>query len=191
MTLRANCNTPTDVRYEFKDDADTKTRKMQNKNYNGNIFVSPNGGVLASVIFTGKYDQGTIRNHILMKVANPWAHALALLSPSGEVGGVEGSATSTHRALQPTVKSTRSSEAPCWRARCRAQRDWHPKEGEWASCQASSHSLVWRWQESSVHPYTHISLSHHQCRQERSMTGPNTNSPQRDHPVTTASLAPQ
>lgn len=39
--------------------------------------------------------------------------------------------------------------------------------------------------------HTSRSLSHHQCRWEQSMTGPNTNSLQRDHPVTTASLASQ
>lgn len=51
--------------------------------------MSPNGSVLASVIFTCKYDQGTIRNHILMKVANPWAHALTgpLVTQWGGGGG--------------------------------------------------------------------------------------------------------
>ncbi len=43
----------------------------------------------------------------------------------------------------------------------------------------------------STHTCTHRSLSHHQCRREQSMTGPNANSPQRDHPVTATGLASQ
>ncbi len=50
----------------------------------------------------------------VMKTAIPWAHALALLSPSGEVRGFGGAATSTHRALQRTIRAHSAELLTAW-----------------------------------------------------------------------------
>lgn len=118
--------------------------------------------------------------------SNPMSSFPAPLWPTGTIDGCGvWHATSTRRAHQPALKSALSSplhsQASCWGVRRRTRRDWHPEEGEWAQCQARSHSLARRWQESSAHPlhsYPWVIVSW-----EHSMTGLIITSPQTDHPL--------
>lgn len=131
-------------------------------------------------------DAGNLPAIRVHDVSNPMNSFPAPLSPTRTIDGCGvWHATSTRRAHQPALKSTLSSplhsQASCWGVRRTTRRDWHPEEGEWAQCQARSHSLARRRQESSAHPlhsYPWVIVSW-----EHSMTGLIINSPQTDHPL--------